>query len=147
METNLYETDFYAWTQRQAELMRERHFEELDVENVTEELEAMGRSEKRQLVDRLAVLIAHLLKWQYQPQERQYRANSWLNTIEEQRERISDHLRENPSLKARLDEYFQNGYKYGVLKASKETGIEKKKFPADCPYTLKQVLDVEFLPK
>src|SRR5271168_5304601 len=91
----LYDTDFYAWANEQAALLRAGRLSEADIQNIAEEIESMGRSEKRELVSRLAVLFQHLLKWRYQPG---FRGNSWRLTIEDQRQEVSDHLSENLSL-------------------------------------------------
>jgi hypothetical protein len=99
--TRKYESDFYAWANEQATLLREGRFAEADVENIADEIESLGRSEKRDLVNRLAVLLAHLLKWQFQPV---WRGKSWRLTIKEQRRRLSEHLDENPSLKPLVGE-------------------------------------------
>lgn len=94
--STLYETDFYAWTQQQAAYLRQGKFELLDLENLSEEIESLGRQEKRELRSHLEVLLAHLLKGHYQPEQR---SKSWIYTIREQRRRIERHLKENPSLK------------------------------------------------
>lgn len=98
---NLYETDFYAWTQQQAKLLKIKAWDELDAANLIEEIESLGRKERQELRNRLGILIGHLLKWEYQPQ---YRSNSWLATIKEQRRRLQDLLLENPSLQPYLAE-------------------------------------------
>jgi hypothetical protein len=95
MTASLHEQDFYGWVQAQAQLLKAGNFHDLDLHNLIDEVESMGASERRELMSRLEVLLAHLLKWQYQPGRR---CSSWLNTIEEQRVRISDHLQANPSL-------------------------------------------------
>ena len=97
----LYETDFYAWTQQQAKLLKIKAWDELDTANLIEEIESLGRKERQELRNRLGILIGHLLKWQYQPQ---YRSNSWLATIKEQRRELQILLTENPSLKSYLVE-------------------------------------------
>jgi hypothetical protein len=94
--TALHEQDFYAWTYQQAQFLRTGSLSRLDVDFLIEELESMGASEKRELLSRLEVLLTHLLKWQYQPA---LQIRSWVLTIEEQRDRIKDHLDDNPSLK------------------------------------------------
>src|SRR2546421_7572833 len=91
-----YEEDFYAWTMEQAQLLRSGEFSELDIENIAEELETMGRSDKREIESRLTVLLAHLLKWQLQIG---LRSKSWSGTIREQRQRVEDPLAESPSLR------------------------------------------------
>ena len=139
-----YEEDFYGWAMANAQLLKERKVSEIDFDNLIEEIESMGRSNFDQLINRFAVLIAHLLKWQYQPN---LKGHSWLYTIREQRSRIKDHLIENPSLKSRIDEAFTKGYRYGVYQAAKETGFDEKDFPSTCPYTFEQCFDEEFYPE
>jgi hypothetical protein len=139
----LYEADFYAWTQEQAKLLRSQQWELVDVENLIEEIETLGRQERRELRNRLTVLLGHLLKWQFQPGKR---SNSWLATIREQRREVETLLQENLSLKAYLDEAVQLAYQSGVDLAVRETDLPYKTFPEACPYSLEQVFDSEFLP-
>jgi hypothetical protein len=141
---DLYETDFHAWTQQQARLLRERRWDDLDLENVAEEIETLGRSDKRQIESRLEVLMAHLLKWKFQPG---LRSASWSGTIIEQRLRIEDLLKESRSLKRYPAKVFLRRYLGARLKASAETGIAFDLFPAECPFTIEEVLDVDFLPE
>jgi hypothetical protein len=142
--SQLYETDFYAWTLKIAELLKQNRFSELDTDNLIEEVEGMGKSEVRALESRLEVLIAHLLKWQFQ-QER--RSNSWYATILEQRKRIEILLRKNPSLKNVLADIFNDAYEVAIFAASKETGFKPTVFPKECPYTIQQILNNEYLPE
>jgi len=139
----MYETDFYGWTQRQAEAMRSGDLAGLDLENLIEEIESMGKREKRELESRLEVLLAHLLKWRYQPG---FRGASRQATIKEQRGRIADHMRENPSLKGLLPETYGKTYRYSVLKAVRETGMAESAFPPQCPWTFEQAVDPGFWP-
>lgn len=141
---NVYERDFYAWTQEQANLLREHQFAKLDIDNLIEELESMGRSERRQLTSRLEVLLVHLLKWQYQP-ERQSR--SWELSILEQRRRIAKLLRASPSLHPDLPELLAEAYDDARFSAMRETGLPQSAFPAACPYPLERVLEAEWLPE
>lgn len=136
-----YQADFYAWTQQQAELLRNKKIEQIDWCNLAEEIEDMGRSEKRQLENRLEVLIMHLLKWQFQPN---FRSRSWQLTIKEQRLRIEKLLLENPSLKSKLADTKEKIYPLAVISAEKETGLSS--FPEICPYDLAEILAPEFLP-
>jgi FMN phosphatase YigB (HAD superfamily) len=136
-----YETDFYGWTQQQAQLLRNKQIEQLDWNYIAEEIEAMGRSEKRQLESRLEVLIMHLLKWEFQPN---LRSRSWELTIKEQRIRLEKLLKENPSLKPTLEELKDKIYPLAVISAEKETGLSL--FPEMCPYNLNQILSSQFLP-
>ena len=102
-----YETDFYGWANEQAALLREGRLHEADIENIAEEIESMGRSEKRELVSRLVVLLTHLLKWRYQPGGR---GSSWRASVVVQRDRIADHLSDNPSLKPKIPEALTRAY-------------------------------------
>jgi hypothetical protein len=144
MTESLYEADYYAWTLRQAELLRDGNLAEADLQHLAEEIEDMGRSLKRELESRLKVLLAHLHKWQYQPG---YRGNSWRYSIEEQRNELSDHLQDNPSLRAKLPEALARGYRNALTLAARETGLTKDRFPSGCPWTLEQVLDPDFWPE
>ena len=111
MKNSLYDRDFYAWANEQAALLRAGRLAEADIENIAEEIETMGRSEKRELINRLTVLLLHLLKWQFQPA---LHGNSWRLTIEEQRYRLEDHLKDNPSLKAQLGQAMRDAYRRGA---------------------------------
>lgn len=106
-EINLYEQDFYLWTQTIAHQLKENNFNEIDIPNLIEEIESMGRSEKRELKNRLIVLLMHLLKWQYQPEKR---SESWRSTISEQRICIETLLEDSPSLQPLLAEVFEDCY-------------------------------------
>jgi hypothetical protein len=143
MMNSLYESDFYAWTQQQAELLKHKTWEALDLPNLIEEIESLGRQERQELRNRLGVLLGHLLKWQYQPSNR---GNSWLATIRGQRREAARVLRENPSLKPYLPEAVCLGYESGVDLAVRETGMDYDTFPAECPYTIEQILEDTFLP-
>lgn len=140
----LYETDFYAWTQEQAQLLRTLTFPQIDAEHLSEEIESMGRAERRQLVNRLEILLVHLLKWQYQPE---LRGRSWELTIAEQRRRIARLLRDNPSLRSYLFAAFVDAYEDAGFSVVRETGLPQTTFPDTCPYTLDQVLDDPWLPE
>lgn len=138
-----YQTDYYGWTVEQAELLKTGNWQKIDVENLIEEVESMGRSEKRSLESRLIVLITHLLKWQCQPVRR---GKSWELTIKGQRVNCLDVLDDNPSLKSKLDELFIKAYYRAKLEAAKETGLDEDYFPEACPYTLTQLFDSKYYP-
>jgi Domain of unknown function DUF29 len=138
-----YEQDFYGWTQEQARLLREGRFAELDVANVIEEIETLGRSERRELVSRLRVLLLHLLKWQHQPA---WRSPSWRNSIEVQRDDARDHLAENPSLNPLLDDMVAAAYRKARVDAEAETGLLRGTFAVDCPWTFDQIMADAFRP-
>jgi hypothetical protein len=142
-DATLYDRDFYAWANEQAALLRAGKLAAADIEHIAEEIESMGRSEKRELVNRLAVLLLHLLKWRFQPA---LRGNSWRLTAEEQRYRLADHLSDNPSLKGKLDEAIANAYRLALVEAERETGLERCTFPPVCPWTFGEILDEGFWP-
>lgn len=137
----LYEADFHAWTLEQAALLKARQLHHLDIESLTEEIESLGRAERRELRNRLVVLMGHLLKWQFQPDRR---SNSWQATITGQRREILELLSEQPSLKSNLDAAFVGSWKAGVDLAVEETDLPYSHFPDTCPYTFEQVLNGEF---
>ena len=139
-----HDTDFYGWTQAQTNLLRDGKMEALDVTHLIEELEDMGKSQQSQLQNRLEVLMIHLLKWLYQPE---FQGNSWKNTIEEQRVRITKHIKKNPSLKHGLDEVFSDAYEYARYGARRETGMRLEAFPTECPWTFEQAMNPEFWPE
>jgi hypothetical protein len=139
----LYDLDFYAWTQQQIDLLKSGNLVDVDVKHLIEEIESMGASERRELINRLAVLLAHLLKWHYQPS---FRGRSWQLTIKEQRRQLQRLLKDNPSLHARLEEFVADAYVDSVLLAAKETGLEESAFPSQCPYVQDDLLNSEFYP-
>ncbi len=130
--TTLYDQDFFAWSQHQAELLRSGRWGELDIENLAEELESLGRQECQELRNRLGVLLGHLLKWHYQPEAR---TKSWAATIQEQRRRIQRHLKENPSLKSYLTEAIAIGYEDGLDLVNRETPLNPNQLPQTCPFS------------
>ncbi|MGB3237449.1 MAG: DUF29 domain-containing protein [Geitlerinemataceae cyanobacterium] len=142
-KSSLYETDFYAWTQEQAQLLQLQKWNQLDLPNLIEEIESLGKRERAELRNRLSVLIGHLLKWQYQVSKR---SRSWLNTIRVQRIDILELLKENPSLKSYLEEALKIAYTKGVALASGETNLPRKTFSENCSYTLEEVLNDRFYP-
>lgn len=138
-----YEQDLHAWAIEQAGLLRAGRFAEADIEHIAEEIESLGRSERRELASRLAVLLVHLLKWQVQPG---YRSNSWRNTIREQRRSVAEHLEDNPSLRATLDVALARAWRNALAAAQNQTGLAEDAFPPACPFTAVQLFDPNFLP-
>lgn len=139
-----YDTDFYDWAIKQAALLRAGRVQDIDLDNIAEEIESLGRSEKRELVNRLSVLIAHLFKWQLQPS---HRGRGWILTIKEQRTKLQQHLRDNPSLRAKLPEAVEDAHGLGVLVAQRETGLAEGAFPRTCPWAIEDILNPEFFPE
>lgn len=143
LDSPLYERDFFAWANEQAALLRSGKLDLADIDHIAEEIESMGRTEKRELVSRLAVLLTHLLKWRFQPSRR---GVSWRLTIKGQRRELSRHIADNPSLKARLGEAIDAAYGDAVLAAARQTRIDWEAFPPACPWTYEQISDPEFWP-
>ena len=148
MRTNaeLYDADFYAWCLTTAALIRERKWHDIDPESVAEEVESLGRSQKRELESRLEVLMMHLLKWRYQS-ERREDSHSWYDTILEQRSQLARLLRDNPSLRPQVSTLLAEGYPDARRRAIGETRLLVAVFPQACPWMADQILDVEFWPE
>ena len=139
-----YEEDVYGWATHTAELLRMKKMSEVDFENIIEEIEALGRSEKSQLINRLSLILSHLLKWQYQPERK---TRSWDLTIKENRRRFKTILKDNPSLKSQLNEILDDAYYYAKLEAGKETSIDENSFPEQCPYSFEEIMNDAFYPE
>jgi hypothetical protein len=138
-----YDEDFHRWTQEQADLLRNGRLSAIDVDHLIEELEAMGARERRELINRLKVLVAHLLKWRFQPERR---GRSLRATIAEQRLSLQDLLDDNPSLRTTLDAQLTRAYRLGRLLAVKETELDETTFPQTCPFSLDDVLGEDRYP-
>jgi Domain of unknown function DUF29 len=139
-----YQTDFFAWTEEQARLLRGGELSLIDAENIAEEIESLGRSDRRELENRLTVLLMHLLKWQRQPE---LRSKSWSATIREQRRQIEKLLHDSPSLRPFVNEAHGRAYAEAREDAVEETGLPEADFPAESPFTVDDVLSRAFLPK
>lgn len=140
----LYNTDFNLWIEQTIKQLKSGDFNEIDIDNLIEEIESMGRSEKREVKSCFAVLIMHLLKWKYQPSKR---SNSWLTTIRKQRLQLSLLLEDSPSLKPLLEQEYEKWYYYAKKEAAKETKLSLGTFPESSPFTIEKVLDSDFLPE
>jgi hypothetical protein len=136
--TTLYEQDFYSWTQRQVELLRSGQFTELDLENLAEEIESLGKQQEQELENRLGVLLGHLLKWRYQPEDR---SKSWVATIREQRRRIQRSLKRNPGIKPYLPEALEIGYEDALDLVNRETPLNPDQLPQTCPFSEFEVFE------
>ncbi len=140
---NLYEKDFYEWVQTTVKQLRDRDLTNLDWDNLIEEIESLGKQERRELVNRLIVLLTHLLKWEYQPEKR---SKSWFATIKIQRIEIARHLKNNPSLRPYISDAIVDAYEVAILEAMKETGLSSKLFPYSCPYSWSEIQNNNFFP-
>ena len=123
--------------------MREGRLDELDIANLVEEIEAMGRKDKKAIKNNLVVLLTHLLKHQFQPEQR---SSSWRGSIVEHRQRLRDDFEESPSLRSHAADVFARAYADARERASAETALPLRTFPKSSPYTLEQTLDPKFLP-
>ncbi|MEC4991576.1 MAG: DUF29 domain-containing protein [Oscillatoria sp. PMC 1068.18] len=143
-QENLYELDYLKWIETTVGKLRDRDYTSIDWENLIEEIEDMGKRERRSLESNLIILLLHLLKWQYQPE---MRSNSWKGSIVEHRRRIRKAIQESPSLKAYLEEVLNECYFDAIEQAIAETGLSAKTFPELCSYSSSEVLDANFLPE
>jgi len=141
---SVYDVDFYGWIRQQSELIRANDVSALDFDNLLEELETMGRAEKRSLKSRLVILLAHLLKWQYQPERR---SKSWALTIKNQRLDIREILEDSPSLKSLLEATIARAWQKALLMAEDETGLDAARFPAQCPWRFEAFMADDFWPE
>ena len=141
--TRPYEQDYYGWLQDQLKALRDRRSRDLDWENLAEEVDDLGKGEKRRLGSNLELLLAHLLKWRQQPA---HRSRSWTNSINEHRRRCGKILLENPSLKAALPELLLDAYEGARVSASEQTGLDLDLFPGKCPWSFEDSVDPEFWP-
>ena len=139
----LHEQDFYAWVERNATLIREGQMAELDFEHIADELEELMGNTRRELYRRLRVLLAHLLKWGWQVETR---STGWAGTIRTQRSDLSRLLKQNPSLKRFIPEEMAEAYPDARELAAAETGKPVETFPAQCPFSIAEVLDKDFWP-
>ena len=138
-----YERDFYSWIHQNIALLKQGKLAEIDVDILIDELESMAKRDRRELISRLMILIAHLLKWQFQPEKR---SNRWQSSMDEQRIQIVRQLEDSPSLKNQLSEYIQQAYPDALKLAAKETKLSLKVFPQECPYSILKLLADDFYP-
>jgi hypothetical protein len=139
----LYEQDFYAWTVQTAEKIRQGRFEDLAREALAEEIEDMGKRDYRQVESLLTQLILHLLKWKFQSERR---SRSWQSSVIKQRLKLARILADSGSLKVKAVQGLDQIYRSAVKLAEVETGIEREKFPDQCPFDLERLLDGDYWP-
>jgi Domain of unknown function DUF29 len=141
--TKLYDTDFVRWSEEQAAALRAGRLDILDLEHLAEEIDSLGRRDRRRLKARLAVLVMHLLKWRYQPDRR---SGSWESTIRTQRSEIRQLLDDSSSLHPEVPAFIEERYDIARRNAAAETGLPLASLPADCPFSGDEVLAEEWLP-
>jgi hypothetical protein len=141
MSNNLYDQDYYLWIEDVLKKIQEKKWNEMDWDNLWEEIDDMGKSQKQRLTSNLRILLMHLLKWEFQPEKR---TNSWKYTIIEHRRRILEQLEYSPSLKNHLNLNFEITYQKARKDASLETNLALNTFPNQYPYTVEQALDEDW---
>jgi hypothetical protein len=139
-----YDEDFFAWTEEQARILRGRDTLGLDWDNLAEEIASMGRRDRRELESRLRLILHHLLKWRAQPG---LRGRSWQSTLREQRRQAEKLLKESPSLQLQVPALIDEAYPDARADVLDETGLRPRTFPAECPFTIEQILDQQYLPE
>lgn len=142
-QKKLYDQDYVQWIEATLQQLRQGNYEQVDWENLLEEIEDMGKGERRSLENNLVIVLLHLLKWQFQPE---HRTGSWSGSIAEHRRRIAKLLKDSPSLIPYLDSIFSECYENAREQAYLETGLPQETFPINCPYQIADVLDRHFLP-
>ncbi len=136
-ESNNYNKDFYKWAMTQADLLKHGKFDKVDLENVIEEIECLGRSERSALKSQIERLLMHMLKIKYQPSKH---TKSWDKSIYQARKKIEKNIKDNPCLKRELEKFMNESFVYARKDAAVETGLDLKTFPIECPWTLKEVI-------
>lgn len=139
-----YEEDYVAWAAETAQLLLERRFDEIDIDSLAEEVDAIAGTDRRELRSRVTVVLLHLLKWKYQPEKR---SGSWESTLDTQRTELGYLLQQSPSLKREVAEAVKIAYPNAVGGAAKGTGLRVTTFPSDCPFSPQQILDPTYLPE
>jgi hypothetical protein len=138
-----YESDFYAWTADQARMLRHAKPDRIDWANLAEEVESLGRSDKRGIGSDLKIVLEHLIKWKFQPEKR---SDSWSDSIEEHRDRIARIVEDSPSLASTPGEVLGREYRKARRKTLPDTKLPLGKIPTACPFAIEEVLDPDFLP-
>jgi len=135
-----YEADYAAWLDHQVSLLKASRWSELDKENLIDEVESLGRSDFRRFVSAFEIVIAHMLKWDVQPERR---TNSWIASIAEHRARIGRELEESPSYGGRIPEAVRQAWRPARARASGETDLPLRQFPAELPYSIDDIMNRE----
>ena len=141
--TACYEEDYNLWTEQMVDLLRARRFEELDIDNLLDELESMSKRDKREILSRLKLILMHVLKWNYQPDQQ---SASWEKKIRKNREEIAQILQDSPSLKSYVETVLDQAYASARKNAASETGLLIDEFPENCPFAIAEILNEDFLP-
>jgi hypothetical protein len=147
MTKTTYDTDFYAWTQAQAAALRAKKWLALDVDNLAEEIESLGRSDRRAITHQLERLLLHLLKWVYQPDQRARRGRGWRGSVRQARTAIADLLEDSLSLRDYPAQRVALAYRRARQQSAIQTGLPLATLPETCPWSSAQLLDEDFWPE
>ncbi len=142
--SSLYDQDYLAWIEKTGQQLTDAKWDEIDLKNLIEEIQDLGKSQRQALLNNLTIILLHLLKYKYQPA---HRRNSWLASIVEHRIRVENHIDDIPSLKPYLQEVFGKAYNNGRRRAAIETGLNLDIFPVECPFTVERTFNLDFLPE
>ena len=150
-QADTYEQDIDAWIDTQVRLLKQRRLHEIDVAHLIEQLQDMGKGNRRELESQLIILIAHLLKWEFQldalsGQWKEFEGKSWRNAIIEQRAQILFLLRQVPRLQPLVEDAMTEAYPEAHRIAARETGLEFDLFPKHSPFTAAELLDQDYYP-
>lgn len=132
-----YDDDLTAWVETQLHFLKSKQFDKLDLENLIEEFETVGKSERRSMESYFVILLAHLLKAHYQPE---MQSRSWFSSVGNSRREINKILKDSPSLKREMQMIFEKAWPDALMLAMEDTGMKKNQFPATCPWTLNAVM-------
>lgn len=132
-----YEKDYHAWAMNQAKLLKKGLLDDLDIKNLVEEIISLGNSERDKLESHLTILLMHMLKIKYQPAKR---SRSWELSVQNARHQCNRVIRQNPSLKSKINSLIADSYYTARLNAAIETGLNDKKFPKECPWSKEEIL-------
>jgi hypothetical protein len=143
-QQDLYDIDFYVWTQAQAAALREGKVDTLDLGNLAEEIDSLGRSQTYAVRSQMDRLLVHLLKWRYEPT---HRGHSWQDSIDDARRQIALHVEDSPSLRTFPRDAVPLSYRYARRKAHRDTGLPLATFPEHCPWPVEQIVDEDFFPE
>ena len=144
MNKTLYDQDYYLWLEHTTQLLKQGKFSGVDIPNLIDEIEGLAQNQKQALKSNLRVVLMHLLKYQYQPEKI---TNSWVNSINEHRDRIYDIFDDSPSLEQYIRDELSRVYGRARRRASRETQKPLDVFPTECPFTIKQVLNEDYFPQ
>jgi len=139
----LYDEDFFAWTERNAELLRSGHVSDADIAHIAEEIEGQGQLDTKEMYRRVRAVLVYLLKWQLQPEKR---PRSWKVRIVSERIEIELLLKQSPSLETKVCGKLADLYAGAVRLAAAQTGLARDQFPKECPFTLEQIFDLHYMP-